>query len=171
LVRLVKPDACPSLAAHVELRRRALVPGLTPVVEASLEPPKGTQWQPYLALAWPGPALSSRLERGLQREHALGWCTEVCLILSALAGTGLELPDAAAQRFSVDAGGRLWLSDLWGVRDSGVATATAAHARLARHLCLELLGALEVDVVSAAAQAVLSANSSLAELLDTLARL
>jgi hypothetical protein len=47
----------------------------------------------------------------------------------------------------------------------------AAHARLARHLCLELLGALEVDVVSAAAQAVLSADSSLAELIDTLARL
>ncbi len=170
LVRFATPDARQSLAAHVELRRRALVPGITPVVEAWLAPSKGPG-QPYLAVAWLGPALSSRLERGLLREHALAWCREACLVLAALAGTGLELPDAAVQRFSVDAGGRLWLSDLWGARDSGVAVATAGHARLARHLCLELLGALEIDVVSAAAEAVLNAESSLAEVSDALARL
>jgi hypothetical protein len=96
---------------------------------------------------------------------------EACLVLAALAGTGLELPDAAVQRFSVDAGGRLWLSDLWGARDSGVIVAAAGHARLARHLCLELLGALEIDIVSAAADGVLNADSSLAEVIDALARL
>lgn len=143
LVRIARRDA-EALRAHAELERRALVPGLARVIAAELRPAQGT---PYLAVAWHGPSLEGRLERGdLAPERALECCVEAALVLNALALSGLELPDAAPRRFSLDAGGRLWLTDLWGVRQGGPQS-LAAHLELARALCRDVLDALELDPV------------------------
>lgn len=171
--------ALAALRSHVELRRRALFPSVAPLVEAALEPRRGEQ--PYVALAWRGAALSSRVERGAESAQQLVvWCTEACLLLGALAAAGLELPDAAPQRFSVSelsagrGGGletRLWLSDLWGVREMASSAAQVSHVVLARQFCAHLLGALDLDILSAEAAAALHSSSSIGELVDVLSRL
>lgn len=170
--------ALEALRSHTELRRRALFPSVTALVEAALEP--ATREPPYVALAWEGPVLSSRLERGASSAgQVAAWCTEACLLLAALAAVGLELPDAAPQRFSVSelSGGRaapsnrLWLGDLWGVREADSSLAQASHAVLARELCAQLFGALDQDVLSAENAAALRAASSIGELVEILRRL
>jgi hypothetical protein len=170
-----------TLRSHVGSRRRALVPGVAAIVEVRLDQPRAGAERPYLALAWQGPALPSRLERGdLSPEQALRWCNEACLLLSAIAAAGLELPDASPHRFSAgddrgDRGdrpeSRLWLSDLWGVKDQAPSLAQPAHAALARQLCVQILGALDVDIVSPAAASALGSSSSIAEIIEALAGL
>lgn len=170
--------ALEALRSHAELRRRALFPSVTALVEAALEP--ATREPPYIALAWEGPVLSSRLERGASSAgQVAAWCTEACLLLAALAAVGLELPDAAPQRFSVSdlSGGRaapstrLWLSDLWGVREADSSVAQASHGVLARELCAQLFGGLDQDVLSGENAAALRAASSIGELVEILRRL
>jgi hypothetical protein len=183
-----------ALRSHAELRRRALFPSITPLVEAALEPqgnhpqgnhPQGNHPQrsdpPYIALGWRGPPLSSRVERGAgSAEQIVSWCTEACLLLGALAAAGLELPDAALHRFSVselsgDRGGglstRLWLSDLWGARELTPSAAQASHLVLARQFCTHLLGGLDLDVLSAESGVALQSSSSIGELIEILRRL
>ncbi len=168
LVRLVRPEDAAALAAHVDVRRRALLPGVAPLVESVLAP-SGPAKRPYIALAWQGPALSGRLTRGsLGVALALAWCVELCLLANAVAQCGLMLPDLSLQRFSVEGDGRLWLSDLWGAAAATPEEALAAHAANARHACLELLGALDLDVLSPAAAQVFAAESSLETLIDAL---
>jgi hypothetical protein len=169
LVRFDDPGASGALRAHAELRRRALFPGVAAVVAERFAPGE----RAHLALAWQGPPLPRRLPAGrhdtrLAPELALGWCREACRLLAALAEAGLELPDAALHRFSVDAAERLWLVDLWLLRAAAPAAARAAHLGLAQGLCRELLGALDRDILPSAAARALEAAPDFAELLSAL---
>ena len=157
------------LARHAELRRRALVPGISPVLEqGSAATPSGSSVA-YLALLWQGPPLSRRmLDPDVEPALLLGWCAEACRLLAALAAQGLALPDASLHRFSVDASQRLWLVDLWGLGESTPVALAAAHLELARGLCRELLGAQERDVLPAAAARALGSAGSFVELLAAL---
>ena len=169
LVRFDDPRAAGALRAHAELRRRALLPGVAAVVAEGFAPGE----RAHLALAWQGPPLPRRLPAGrhdprLAPELVLDWCREACRLLAALAEAGLELPDAALHRFSVDAAERLWLVDLWLLREAVPAAARAVHLGLAQGLCRELLGALDRDILSSAAARALEAAPGFAELLSAL---
>jgi hypothetical protein len=172
LVRFEDPAAPGALLAHAELRRRAILPGIAPLVSEvfGLSAPARDQ----LVLAWQGPQLPRRLpgagrqEPRLPAELALGWCREACRLLAALAAQGLELPDAAFARFSVDADERLWLVDLWLLREAAPAAAGPAHLGLAQGFCRELLEVLDRDVLSQQAQLAFEAATSFAALLGVL---
>lgn len=158
-------DAGGSLRAHAELRRRALLPGVAPVVVEAFAADR-----PHLALAWQGPPLPRRLSslRRDSSELVLSWCREACLLLGGLAAQGLALPDANLARFSADESDRLWLVDLWLLGESTPAQALSAQLELAKHFCRELLGALEREVLSTAAVNALAAAQHFPALLSAL---
>ncbi|MEO8184808.1 MAG: hypothetical protein ABI895_38865, partial [Deltaproteobacteria bacterium] len=172
LVRFEDPAAPGALLAHAELRRRAILPGIAEVVAEELGLPVPARAQ--LALAWQGPPLPRRLpgagrqEPRLPAALALGWCREACRLLGALAAQGLELPDAALTRFSVDADERLWLVDLWLLRQADAAVAGRTHLLLAQRFCRELLGVLDRDVLSHQAALAFDAATSFDALLGAL---
>jgi len=89
-------------------------------------------------------------------------------MLAALAAAGLELPDAALHRFSVAAEDRLWLVDLWLLREAAPAAARVTQLGLAQRLCRELLGALDRDVLPSAAARAFDSAQSFDELLVAL---
>jgi hypothetical protein len=158
-------DASGGVRAHAELRRRVLLPGVAPVVVEALASDR-----PHLALAWQGPPLPRRLST-LRRdswELVLSWCREACLLLGGLAAQGFALPDAGLARFSSDESDRLWLVDLWLLRESSPSEALSAQLELARQLCRELLGALEREVLPSAAADVLASAPSFSVLLSAL---
>lgn len=148
LVRLAGAADRDGLLAHAALRRRALVPGVAPsIAQGTLE-----DGGAYLGVAWRGPSLAGPLHRReLAVELALPLCADVCRLLASLARFGLALPDAAPARFNLDAHGRAWLSDLWGVEERDVASAERAHAAHAARFCREVLGALELGPLAARA--------------------
>ena len=174
LVRFDDPAAPGALRAHAELRRRALFPGVAPVVAEAFDTAAVDRAErARLALAWQGPPLPRRLPAGRHDTHlppelALAWCQEASRMLAALAAAGLELPDAALHRFSVDAADRLWLVDLWLLREAAPAAALSAHLALAQRLCREVLGTLDRDVLPSAAAQSLAAAQSFSELLVAL---
>ncbi|HVZ32458.1 MAG TPA: hypothetical protein VG963_08530, partial [Polyangiaceae bacterium] len=158
-------DGSGALRQNAELRRRAILPGVAPVVVEAL-----ASERPHLALAWQGPPLPRRLST-LRRDSSdlvLGWCREACLLLGGLAAQGLALPDAALARFSADESDRLWLVDLWLLRESAPSEALPAQLELARQLCRELLGSLEREVLSSAAHSALGAAQSFSALVAAL---
>ena len=172
---VAQPEATELLARHAALQRRLLVPGVAALVEVQSGVAQGARGprtllpSSYLAVAWKGPPLPRRLqEPRIEPELALGWCQEACLLLAGLAAQGFELPDAALARFSVDAAERLWLADLWLLREVAVEAAAAAHLALGRQLCRELLGALDSELLSAAAERSLGEARSLADVLAAL---
>jgi hypothetical protein len=170
LVRIVEGSEVAALQTHVALLRRALVPGMAPMVSVVSAPERGVE-RAIVAVLWVGFAVSSRLDRGeLDRALALDWCREACLLFGALSALGLLLPDAALGRFNVDAGGRLWLSDAWGLEEADAGRASGANTALARRFCLDVLGALELDPLSPVDAAALAGEASLPELLDVLER-
>lgn len=185
LVRVADAAAPDALQQHAELRRRALVPGIAPVLEqgraAAPLPESGPRAQAsrerassedvaYLALLWQGPPLARRLQDAdVEPELVLGWCAEACRLLAALAAQGLALPDASLQRFSVDASQRLWLVDLWGLSEGPPVALAAAHLELARGLCREVLGAHERELSPVAAARALDSAGGFVELLAALA--
>ncbi|HEU4583590.1 MAG TPA: hypothetical protein VFS67_35270 [Polyangiaceae bacterium] len=153
------------LRAHAELRRRVLLPGVAAVVVEAL----GSE-RPHLALAWQGPPLPRRLS-SLRRDSAelvLAWCREAALLLGGLAAQGLALPDATLARFSADESDRLWLVDLWALRESPPSEALSTQLELAKQLCRELLGALEREVLTSAAASALAAAGCFSDLLSAL---
>jgi len=161
------PAPAEALILHAELRQRACIPGVAPVVVSELAAP-GADRPAVLAVASPGPTLEARVERGAPFELVLGWCNEAVRLLHGLALCGLELPDAAARRFNVDAAQRLWLTDLWGVRDAAAA-ASPSHVQQARTLSERLLDTLELDVLASASRQRLNAATNAGELLEALA--
>jgi len=170
-----QPEAAELLVRHAALQRRLLVPGVAALVEVQsglaqgARGPRALLPSSYLAVAWKGPPLPRRLqEPRIEPELALGWCQEACLLLAGLAAQGFELPDAALARFSVDAAERLWLADLWQLREVTVEAAVAAHLGLGRQLCRELLGALDSEPLSAAAERLLGEARNLADVLAAL---
>jgi hypothetical protein len=167
------PPGATELTRYAALQRRLLLPGVAPLVEVRTDQapraPGPRNVLPYLAVAWKGPPLSRRLQEArVEPELALGWCKEACLLLAGLAAHGFALPDAALARFSVDSGDRLWLADLWQLREPGVEAAAAAHLSLARELCRQLLGGLDSELLTLAAQRSLDGALSLAEVLGVL---
>ncbi len=157
--------AIPELRNVAELWRRARLPGVAPLLEVALE----GVGAPHLVAVSPGPPLPIRLRRGdCDPARLRGWCVDICVFARGLAALGLELPDAALARFNVDAAERLWLGDLWGIREGVPAHVGAAHARLARARCVELLGALDYDFVDSELRARLAGEVSLLELIDLL---
>jgi hypothetical protein len=170
LVRFAEASERNALQTHIVLRRRALVPGMAPIVSVVSAPERGVE-RAYVAVLWVGFAVSSRLDRGeLDRALSLGWCREACLLFGALSALGLVLPDAGLGRFNVDAAGRLWLSDAWGLAEVDAGRASSDNAALARRFCRELLGALDLDPLSSVDAAALAAEASLPEILDLLER-
>ena len=158
-------DSSGAVRSHAELRRRALLPGLAPAVSEAF----GSE-RPHLALAWQGPPLPRRLSslRRDSSELVLGWCREACLLLGGLAAQGLVLPDAGLARFSADEGDRLWLVDLWLLREASLPEALAAQLGLAKQFCRELLGALEREVLPSAGADTLAAAQDFPALLAAL---
>jgi hypothetical protein len=158
-------DASGGLRAHAELRRRAILPGVALVVVEAL----GSE-RPHLALAWQGPPLPRRLSslRRDSTELVLGWCREAALLLGGLAAQGFALPDAGLARFSADESDRLWLVDLWSLRESTPSEALSTQLELAKQLCRELLGALDREVLTSAAAAALAGARSFSDLLSAL---
>jgi hypothetical protein len=168
LLRVADSASPAALWQHAELRRRALVPSITPVLEQGSAAAAGSD-VPYLALLWQGPPLHRRLQDGdVEPELLLGWCAEACRLLAALAAQGLALPDAALHRFSVDASQRLWLVDLWGLTESTPLALAATHLELARGVCRELLAAHERDILPATSAQALASAGSFVELLAAL---
>jgi len=172
---VAQPEATELLVHHAALQRRLLVPGVAPLVEVQSGVAPGARGartllpSSYLAVAWKGPPLPRRLqEPRIEPQLALGWCQEACLLLAGLAAQGFELPDAALARFSVDATERLWLADLWQLREAALEAAATAHLALGRQLCRELLGALDSELLSAAAERSLGEARSLADVLAVL---
>jgi hypothetical protein len=168
-VRFADREGREELLAHAALRRSAFVPGLAPILE--VQAPDGSD-RPYVVLGSVGLPLSSRLARTeLGRGLALAWCREACLLLGALAASGIVLPDAAFPRFNVGRDERLWLTDLWGAQALVPAEALGRHAGLARAFCLDVLGHLLEDPVSSADAAALRGDASLADILVILDRI
>lgn len=158
LVR-VSTDA-QGLGAHAELLGRALLPGVARVVAQQLDP--AADHPAFIAVDWHGRTLESSVRGETPPEVIVAWCVEACLLLHGLALAGLELPDAAPRRFSVDGSMRLWLTDLWGARHGG-AGALGAHHALAQRLCRDLLE--QAGVLARGESAPLDSASSTSELL------
>jgi hypothetical protein len=166
---LVRAGAAVSELRNVaELWKRARLPAVAPLLAVSVE--GGGSVKPHLVAVSPGPPLPVRLRRGDgDPERLRGWCVDICVFMRGLAALGLELPDAALSRFNVDAAERLWLGDLWGIREAVPAEVELAHARLARAACIELSAALDYDFVEGDVRARLDSEMSLLELIEVLA--
>jgi hypothetical protein len=167
------PPGATELTRHAALQRRLLLPSLAALVEVCTDQapraPGPRSVLPYLAVAWKGPPLPRRLQEArVEPELALAWCKEACLLLAGVAAHGFVLPDAALARFSVDSADRLWLADLWQLRELEAGAAAAAHLSLARELCQHLLGSLDSELLTAAAQRSLDDARSLAEVVGVL---
>jgi hypothetical protein len=123
-------------AAELAIWSALAVPGVAPALDSGSDE-KGRSW---LAVARPGQRLSFLLDRRrpVERSILLGVCAEAARLLATLAALEVELPDAPLARFELDDGGRLWLTDLTGAKQSPAADAGAAHARLIASFCLEL---------------------------------
>ena len=106
--------------------------------------------------------------RGLDAGTCRAWCLEVCQLLSALARSGVELPDADPHRFSVDPGFRLWLVDPWLAVKSAPDAAERAHLQHAVALCRSIATSGRTPALPAAVVAGLDRATSLSELAATL---
>jgi hypothetical protein len=131
----------------VRLWQAALVPGVARVID------HGGGERPYVAF----PVFGRNLARALEdsRTDAVtcrSWALEACQLLAALSRSGLELPDAAPDRFSVDQAGRLWLVDPLGVESRAPDVAERAHAALARDLLETILDAARTSPLSGSAR-------------------
>jgi hypothetical protein len=147
-VRLAEATEEERILALVRLFKNALAPGIARVVE------HGGGERPFIALPAPGRSLARALEerQGIDAAISREWCLEACQLLAALARSGLELPDAAPHRFSVDHAFRLWLVDPWGLESRAPDAAERAHARLARGLVVTILDAARTSPVSGSAR-------------------
>ena len=137
LVRCGEPAEQPAYAELIALWRRLLIPGISRIVAASVEPDR----RPYLAIELAGVPLNREAQKGSRVEERLRlrWAVEVCALLAALAQGGAVLPDAELVRFNADQEGRLWLVDLWGLEGAAPDNALVAHCDRARKSCRQLL--------------------------------
>jgi hypothetical protein len=177
---LVRAALAPAeaLFEHAAVRRRAALPGIAPIVDDVASSAAAPGELVVFAVFLAGPTLESRVERGANAELVVGWCREAVRLLHALELAGIELPDASARRFNVDASDRLWLTDLWGAVGrngaavslcAGAPTRASAHVEHARAVSVRLLGALSTDITPAAVAARITAAVTAPELLDALA--
>jgi hypothetical protein len=131
------PDQADRHAETVEILRTLALPSVVVCLGSGLT----EQNEPYLVVPHRGHNLEAALERkgGLSLEAALRVCRDGVAILAALAGAGVELPDARARRFDLAPSGRLWLVDLTGARRLDAAHPAEHKARLAREFCGSVL--------------------------------
>ncbi|HEY6726587.1 MAG TPA: hypothetical protein VI197_21275, partial [Polyangiaceae bacterium] len=109
-------------ARRVELWQRLLVPGVVrPFVHGV------STGVPYVAVPVVGKGLRSAGFDAAPRAELRERLVEVCALLHAVALAGMQLPDAEAHRFSLDAHGRVWLTDAWGAEPSNSEAASRAH--------------------------------------------
>jgi hypothetical protein len=126
------------------------IPGVAPPL-ASGTAPTG---EPYFVVANLGQELERALTEGLKLGEALRVCLDGVQVLAALAMAGVQLPDAAAGRFTRETSGALLLTDLAGAMRVEAEPAGAAHLELAREFCRYVLGKARdyiapIDVVEA----------------------
>jgi hypothetical protein len=120
------PDAQADFMRRVELWQRLLAPGvLRPSVHGVF------QNVPFVAVPVIGKGLRSAGVDSAAPAELRRCMVEVCALLHAVAVQGVKLPDADARRFSLDAGGRVWLTDLWGAEPCPSEEASRAHVAAA----------------------------------------
>lgn len=130
-----KPEEQVEFARCVELWQRLLVPGvLRPFVHGV------SAGVPYVAVPVVGKGLRAAGFDRAPRAELRQRLVEICALLHAVALAGLRLPDADARRFSLDACGRVWLTNAWGVEPSDCDEASRAHLSSALGWVLPLLG-------------------------------
>lgn len=116
------PETQADFARRVELWQGLLVPGL---LRPSLH--GVSRNVPFVAVPVVGKGLRSAGFDSAAPAELRQRLIEVCALLHAVAVQGVKLPDADARRFSLDARGRVWLTDLWGAEPSPSAEAARAH--------------------------------------------
>ncbi|HEU5075668.1 MAG TPA: hypothetical protein VFU02_15855, partial [Polyangiaceae bacterium] len=122
-VRSGSPDEQVEFARNVELWQRLLLPGvLRPFVSGV------SREIPYVGVLVVGKGLKPGWLDGAPRTQLQERLIEICALLHAVALAGVRLPDADARRFSLDACGRVWLTDAWGAEPSSTDEASRAHA-------------------------------------------
>ena len=127
-LRLGPADA---LEREAALHREVLLPSVAPVLE---------QRAGVVVVAHLGRPFSERASRrDVANEQRLGWAWDGASLLWTLAQLGLQLPDAQADRFLVDAGARLWLANLGGVVRADATAAQALHLEHAKAWVSEVL--------------------------------
>ena len=120
------PDAQADFVRRVELWQRLLAPSLLrPSVHGV------SQGVPFVAVPVLGKGLRSAGFEGAPPAELRQCMIEVCALLHAVAVQGVKLPDADARRFSLDACGRVWLTDLWGAEPCPSEEASRAHVAAA----------------------------------------
>ena len=159
-IQLADPAHAETHEALLCLLRELCIPGVVPLL-ASGTTPNG---EPYFVVANSGQALESVLAEGLGRWEALRLCLDGIQVLAALATAGVQLPDAAARRFTRETNGALLLTDLAGARSVETEVAGAVHLELARELCRYVLGEARDYVAAMDVIEAISAARSCAEL-------
>jgi hypothetical protein len=162
LVRYGEPSEQSEYKEQIDLWRRLLVPGASRIVTASAEPNK----RPYLAVELLGYPLNREVQKGgrIEERLRLRWAVEVCALLTALAQQGAVLPDAELNRFNTDQEGRLWLVDLWGLRQEEPDSALRMHCIAARKSCRQLVMLAPCYALSVDAYERLENETNIAEL-------
>jgi hypothetical protein len=156
----------PRFVALVELWQRVLVPGVERIVE------HGGGERPYLAMKSAGRSLARALgePRGIDTATYRDWCLEACQLLASLSRSGVVLPDAAPNRFSVDPAARLWLVDPWGAESRPADLAERAHVEHAKQLLSTILDAPRTPPLSRAAREALNGAENFEQLVAALER-
>jgi hypothetical protein len=128
------PEQQMEFRARVELWQRLLVPGVSrPWAQGVAE------GVPYVALPVVGTSLRANVGAPVTPAELAQRAIELCALLHATALAGVRLPDSEAGRFSVDAGGRIWLTDVWGAEPTSSDEALRAHVNAAFDLVKGML--------------------------------
>ncbi len=122
-VRCGRPEERAQLEREAELQARLTVPGVLPVLASGA----GDDGTPYVVIAARGRPLEIDPDRqGLL--DALDLARAGLALLKALALYGVELPDLAARRFSIEGRTGIQLCDFSGARSASSDQADVGHA-------------------------------------------
>lgn len=162
LARHASKNEAASFADQVALWKSLLVPGAARIVEARLVEAQN----PYLAVELPGTSLVKELKQAqrMSEHRRLDLLVQICAVLHGLAQEGLLLADIDLNRFNVDAGGRVWLVDLWPLTRVEPTHAQRAYVENMQRICERLLGAAPAYALPDDALEQISATQSLHEL-------
>jgi len=164
-IQLGNPEHMATHEVVAGLLNELCTPGVAPLL-ASGTAPTG---EPYFFVASSGQGLEPALAEGLKLGSALRLCLDGVRILGALATAGVQLPDAAAKRFTRETDGALLLTDLAGANRVEAEAAGAAHLELARQFCRYVLGKARDYIAPRDVVEAIPAAQSFAELAQALA--
>ncbi len=135
-VRVGTESDAAEFSRHVDIVKRALVPGIVPEYSSNVTSRRG----PYVAyLAKSASSGRLQISSTLGEDQLLTLALDGVTMLAALAQLGIVLPDASADRFELDPSGRLWLLDLWRAELVEPKTAITPMLRLASRWCESLI--------------------------------